>query len=166
MTICRQPILTIFRNLPTSTPKLRFLSTLPRTRSLQLSTFVVRRPAFTIDRMKFSTSAPTMTEMSKDEQNALPENEQWKLRSPYKVHNPDDGFKALYEGACHCGKVTFQLSREKPLASKYCHCADCQIMHGLLPLKSKYHFGLLWPFESTCPSIPRQESSTQLTQRI
>ncbi len=37
-----------------------------------------------------------------------------------------DSFNALYEASCHCGRVKYQLSREKPLDAKYCHCTTCQ----------------------------------------
>ncbi|KAH7388885.1 Mss4-like protein [Cadophora sp. MPI-SDFR-AT-0126] len=84
------------------------------------------------------------------------ENE-WKFRAPYKIHSNkkdakngngngdkdggegrngegEDGgeeeFNAIYEGACHCGKVRYQLGRERPLASKFCHCGTCQMIHG------------------------------------
>jgi len=42
----------------------------------------------------------------------------------------EEEFKAIYEGGCHCGKVRYQLGREKPLASKFCHCGTCQRIHG------------------------------------
>ena len=60
------------------------------------------------------------------------EHNEWKFRAPYKVHeNQDgDGFKALYEASCHCGRVKYQLGREKPLDAKYCHCTTCQVLHG------------------------------------
>ena len=54
----------------------------------------------------------------------------WKLQAPYKVHENDPNFRVRYEGSCHCGRVKFQLSREKPLASKFCHCSTCQKLHG------------------------------------
>ncbi|KAI9846340.1 MAG: hypothetical protein M1837_004193 [Sclerophora amabilis] len=54
----------------------------------------------------------------------------WKTRPPYSIHNAEEGFKTRYQGSCHCGKVTYQLSREKPLAAKYCHCTTCQTLHG------------------------------------
>ena len=54
----------------------------------------------------------------------------WKYRAPYKVHENDPNFKVRYEGSCHCGKVQYQLSREKPLDAKYCHCSTCQTLHG------------------------------------
>merc|ERR1712093_797825 len=51
--------------------------------------------------------------------------DQWKTREPYRVHEKVDNFPAKWEGSCHCGKVTYQLSRDKPLAAKYCHCTTC-----------------------------------------
>lgn len=61
---------------------------------------------------------------------------QWKHRAPYRVHGNDTDFHARYNGSCHCGKVTYQLSREKPLDSKYCHCTTCQKIHGTTTLPS------------------------------
>ena len=61
----------------------------------------------------------------------IPREDRWKFRAPYKAHSPDDGFKAVLEGGCHCGAVKYELSRDKPLMSKYCHCEDCQVMHGM-----------------------------------
>ncbi|PQE24219.1 glutathione-dependent formaldehyde-activating family gfa protein [Rutstroemia sp. NJR-2017a BVV2] len=58
------------------------------------------------------------------------EHNEWKFREPYKVHENDPNFKALYEGGCHCGRVKYQLSREKPLDAKFCHCSTCQVIHG------------------------------------
>lgn len=60
------------------------------------------------------------------------EKNEWKFREPYKVHENDPNFKALYEGSCHCGRIQYQLSREKPLDAKYCHCSTCQVLHGML----------------------------------
>ncbi|MCJ1461968.1 hypothetical protein MMC07_000568 [Pseudocyphellaria aurata] len=55
---------------------------------------------------------------------------QWKFRAPYRIHEDDEKFPARYEGSCHCGKVKYQLSREKPLDAKFCHCTTCQKIHG------------------------------------
>lgn len=63
------------------------------------------------------------------------ENNEWKFRAPYKVHSDEEGFNALYEGSCHCGRVKYELSREKPLAVKYCHCSTCQVLHGIFPFR-------------------------------
>ncbi|KIW93339.1 uncharacterized protein Z519_05944 [Cladophialophora bantiana CBS 173.52] len=58
-----------------------------------------------------------------------PEDE-WKHREPYRIHSNNEEFPVQWEGHCHCGKVTYQLSRDKPLAAKYCHCTTCQRLHG------------------------------------
>lgn len=59
---------------------------------------------------------------------------EWKTRAPYRVHDSNDHFDALYEASCHCGRVKYQLSREAPLDSKLCHCTTCQTQHG------KHHY--------------------------
>lgn len=66
-----------------------------------------------------------------DEDIKGPSNE-WKFNSPYRVHEPTDNFKPLYEASCHCGRIQYQLSRERPLASKLCHCSTCQTLHGAM----------------------------------
>jgi len=65
------------------------------------------------------------------------EHNDWKFREPYKIHDQlnrgkdgGKGFNVLYEASCHCGRVEYQLSREKPLDAKYCHCTTCQVLHG------------------------------------
>jgi len=58
------------------------------------------------------------------------EENEWKFKAPYKVHEKGSDFKALYEGGCHCGKVRYELGREKPLDAKFCHCTTCQVIHG------------------------------------
>lgn len=65
-----------------------------------------------------------------DKEDIEGEENEWKFEVPYKVHGDDEDFKALYEGGCHCGRVKYQLSREKPLDAKYCHCTTCQVLHG------------------------------------
>ena len=58
------------------------------------------------------------------------EHNQWKFRAPYSIHEDTSDFHVRYEGSCHCGKIHYQLSREKPLDAKYCHCTTCQKIHG------------------------------------
>jgi hypothetical protein len=58
----------------------------------------------------------------------------WKFRAPYKIHEPKDNFNAVLEASCHCGKVQYQLSKDKPVDAKYCHCTTCQRLHGKIPL--------------------------------
>ncbi|KAL7953199.1 Mss4-like protein [Trichoderma compactum] len=52
----------------------------------------------------------------------------WETQLPYQ--EPDRNFDKVLEGACHCGRVKYWLSKDKPLASKYCHCGDCKVIHG------------------------------------
>jgi len=59
------------------------------------------------------------------------EEDQWKHRAPYRVHDKAEDFPVKWKGKCHCGAVQYELSRDKPLASKYCHCTTCQRMHGV-----------------------------------
>lgn len=65
--------------------------------------------------------ASATTHLKKDE---------WKHRAPYRVHGENEDFPVKWRGQCHCGRVRYQLSRERPLASKYCHCTTCQRLHG------------------------------------
>jgi hypothetical protein len=58
------------------------------------------------------------------------EHNDWKFRAPYKVHTNDPNFKSLYGGSCHCGRIQYQLNRERPLEAKFCHCTTCQVLHG------------------------------------
>jgi hypothetical protein len=55
---------------------------------------------------------------------------EWKKRAPYRIHGPNEQFQTRYEANCHCGRVKYQLSRQKPLDSKLCHCTTCQTQHG------------------------------------
>ncbi|PON24249.1 hypothetical protein TGAM01_v206937 [Trichoderma gamsii] len=52
----------------------------------------------------------------------------WKTKPPYQ--KPDEAFNKVLQGACHCGQVKYWLSKDSPLASKYCHCGDCKVIHG------------------------------------
>lgn len=56
---------------------------------------------------------------------------EWKKRPPYSIHDDGADFKVVYEGNCHCESVKWQLSREVPLGSKFCHCTTCQVQHGM-----------------------------------
>jgi hypothetical protein len=78
------------------------------------------------------------------------EHNEWKFREPYKVQENSGDFKALYEGGCHCGRVKYQLSREKPLDAKFCHCTTCQVLHGLSNFPISYIPAMLC---NTCAMI-------------
>ena len=76
------------------------------------------------------------------------EHNQWKFRAPYKVHDNDPNFRVRYEGSCHCGKIKYQINREKPLDAKFCHCTTCQKIHGkpilLCPPAAHAQFNIHW----------------------
>lgn len=92
-----------------------------------------------INILQFHTTTRTMAEHTSsyrangdngDDGSTEGEFNQWKHRAPYRVHDNDPNFHARYEASCHCGKIRYQLSREKPLDAKYCHCTTCQKLHG------------------------------------
>lgn len=56
--------------------------------------------------------------------------EDWESQPPYKPASQRPDFVAEHRGSCHCGRVEYSLSRDRPLSSKYCHCRDCQVLHG------------------------------------
>ena len=97
------------------------------------------RTLFCINKFQLQTGTRTMAEHAStyrtngdngDDGSTEGEHNQWKFRAPYKVHDNDPNFHARYSASCHCGKIKYQLSREKPLDSKYCHCTTCQKLHG------------------------------------
>ncbi|KAI1166450.1 glutathione-dependent formaldehyde-activating, GFA [Nemania serpens] len=54
----------------------------------------------------------------------------WKNQPPYCTTATNKEFVKRHTAHCHCGRVRYWLSREKPLAAKFCHCVDCQALHG------------------------------------
>ncbi|KAI0096009.1 Mss4-like protein [Nemania sp. FL0031] len=55
----------------------------------------------------------------------------WQNRPPYRTTTDTNAsFQRRYKAHCHCGRVKYWLSRERPLAAKFCHCVDCQALHG------------------------------------
>lgn len=118
----------------------------PTSRSISPASRTLSR----INILQFHTSSRIMAEQAStyhangnngDEGNTEGELNEWKHRAPYKVHDNDPNFHARYEASCHCGKVKYQLSREKPLDSKFCHCTTCQKLHGTKHSGSRL---LLW----------------------
>lgn len=69
-------------------------------------------------------------EQAKQSEDGVSGLDEWKHRAPYAIHSDAKDFKVRYEGGCHCGRIQYQLSREKPLDAKYCHCKTCQRLHG------------------------------------
>ena len=41
----------------------------------------------------------------------------------------DSGFVARYTARCHCQAVCYEIKAD-PLDAKYCHCRNCQVLHG------------------------------------
>lgn len=79
-----------------------------------------------------SQTSKTEQNMSSATATAGADDSAWKTEHPYKKPTGDDeDFKVEWEASCHCGNVKYQLNREKPLASKYCHCHQCQRMHAV-----------------------------------
>lgn len=58
----------------------------------------------------------------------------WQHRPPYQGPTETSparkSFTKKLRGACHCGRVVYWLSSDNPLNVKYCHCHDCQVIHG------------------------------------
>jgi len=59
------------------------------------------------------------------------EEDGWKYQNPYRVREASEDFEVKWTGSCQCGMIQYQLSRERPLASKFCHCTTCQQLHGV-----------------------------------
>ncbi|KAK7995402.1 hypothetical protein PG990_014175, partial [Apiospora arundinis] len=55
---------------------------------------------------------------------------EWRDQPPYRTEGRNEHAKKIHEAQCNCGRIKYWLSRDKPLASKYCHCTDCQSLHG------------------------------------
>lgn len=78
--------------------------------------------------------SPSEEEMAEDNNN-----EEWKSKPPYRTAGVNEEFEKKWTATCSCGRIKYWLSRDKPLASKYCHCVDCQSLHGkyILPVDDK-----------------------------
>ena len=51
----------------------------------------------------------------------------WKQDDPYKLADKD--FEIKYTASCMCGEVEYAVNTD-PVSAKYCHCTDCQRLHG------------------------------------
>ncbi|PKS06240.1 hypothetical protein jhhlp_006986 [Lomentospora prolificans] len=54
----------------------------------------------------------------------------WTAQPPYQSASHRSDYVPRHRGSCHCGRIQYSLAREEPLASKYCHCRDCQTLHA------------------------------------
>lgn len=71
------------------------------------------------------------TTTHKDEENEKQkEGGEWRSQPPYRTSEENHHFEKKHEAECSCGRIKYWLSEDKPLASKYCHCKDCQSLHG------------------------------------
>lgn len=96
-------------------------------------TFVSLKSFHTTSLLKMSAKEPHETTEGSSvppPQDANAKKEDWKNLVPYKVQQKDN-FKAVLDASCHCGRVRYQLSKNKPLDAKYCHCRTCQKLHGM-----------------------------------
>ncbi len=53
-------------------------------------------------------------------------------RPPYLPAAQRQSFNVKLTGSCHCGRVKYDLDTDEPLNTKFCHCRDCQIIHGMI----------------------------------
>ncbi|MCJ1330763.1 hypothetical protein MMC10_007450 [Thelotrema lepadinum] len=75
--------------------------------------------------------------------------QEWKHNAPYRMHESNEHFDAVFDAECHCGRVQYSLSREVPLArscfqwAAILHKTDINFKHG--------HHDLVWydPTEKT-----------------
>lgn len=63
-----------------------------------------------------------------EDMSAKQDNDDWKNRPPYRTTDTNEKFHKRHTAHCHCGRVKYWLSRERPLAAKFCHCIDCQAL--------------------------------------
>lgn len=77
-----------------------------------------------------TTSHQHLIQRSPSEEEMTEDNEEWKSKPPYRTAGANEEFEKKWTATCHCARVKYWLSRDKPLASKYCHCIDCQSLHG------------------------------------
>lgn len=69
----------------------------------------------------------------------------WQQEVPYKLVENDTAFKVKYTASCMCGEVQYAADSD-PVSAKYCHCTDCQHLHGAAMSQSTY---LLFSVECT-----------------
>lgn len=50
-------------------------------------------------------------------------------RPPYTLVSENTPFNRVYTGNCFCNRVQFEISRRKPLDSKFCHCCTSTPKH-------------------------------------
>lgn len=109
----------------------------------------LRTPPSLFNRISFIHFQPTTAKMANNTQyggDPLPDvgatypsqnnqsksgEDDWTKRPPYSIRSPEEFGPVKWRGKCQCGQVTYQLSRDRPLKSKFCHCRGCQVTHGM-----------------------------------
>ncbi|KAI1100136.1 Mss4-like protein [Jackrogersella minutella] len=79
---------------------------------------------------QFHTTPPTIPPDQQPKTMPDPETSEWETQPPYRSTGDNAQFTKRWTAHCHCGRVRYWASRAKPLAAKFCHCVDCQALHG------------------------------------
>jgi len=58
------------------------------------------------------------------------QNQTWQTEPPYAIADGTREDYAALRGQCHCKQVEWGFRTRKPLDAKYCHCTNCQKLHG------------------------------------
>jgi hypothetical protein len=56
--------------------------------------------------------------------------EDYTKRPPYVMQPLEKFGEIKWRAHCQCGQVEYALRRERPLDAKFCHCRQCQVLHG------------------------------------
>ncbi|CAG7949888.1 unnamed protein product [Penicillium salamii] len=56
--------------------------------------------------------------------------EDYTKRPPYLLQPSEEFGEIKWRAHCHCGLVRYALRRDRPLNAKFCHCRQCQVLHG------------------------------------
>lgn len=72
----------------------------------------------------------TTTTHEDEEREKQKEGGEWRNQPPYRTFKENQHAEKKHEAECNCGRIKYWLSEDKPIASKYCHCKDCQSLHG------------------------------------
>jgi hypothetical protein len=59
-----------------------------------------------------------------------PEVEDHTKRPPYSLQPLEEFGEIKWRAHCQCGQVSYALRRGRPLNAKFCHCRQCQVLHG------------------------------------
>jgi len=66
---------------------------------------------------------------NKDDKNSDHKDDDWLALPPFSVGKSREGWTTKWRESCWCGKTAFVYDSD-PLQVKFCHCEDCQRLHG------------------------------------